>query len=102
MYYTFKLLMTEKMSNHNQQITFRVHRQEGLQWVEFFAGKAEATRMMRYGGLRSAKLDITYMEAEPGRQNPMDLTTDSGMAFLVSNIQIIMMVIKQSKTLVSD
>ena len=51
-----------------------------IQWMEFFAGQAEATRMFDYGGFKTAKLDIMYMSAEKGRQNPMDLTTDAGMA----------------------
>lgn len=54
----------------------------GFQWVEFFAGKAEATRMFSYGGYRAGKLDLMYMEArDEGHQNPMDLTSDAGMGW---------------------
>ena len=47
-----------------------------------FAGQAEVTRMFRYAHLPSARLDLKYMEAETGRQNPMDLLSDSGMVTL--------------------
>ena len=53
-----------------------------LQFVEFFAGKAEATRMFRNNRFKSAKLDIVYMKAQGGGMNPMDLCTDAGFAFL--------------------
>lgn len=53
-----------------------------LQWIEFFAGKAEATRMFRQHGFDSAKLDIQYMKANGDGMNPMDLCTDAGFAFL--------------------
>lgn len=54
-----------------------------LQWVEFFAGEAQATRMHAFGGFKVAKLDIEYMSAaDSAHANPMDLLTDPGMAFL--------------------
>ena len=53
-----------------------------FQWVEFFAGKAEATRMFRESHFRTGKLDITYMRPGKSGFNPMDLLTDSGFAFL--------------------
>lgn len=53
-----------------------------FQWVEFFAGKAEATRMFRCNGYHAAKLDEIYMRAKPTKMNPMDITTDAGMATL--------------------
>ncbi|CAK9045371.1 Uncharacterized protein SCF082_LOCUS25635 [Durusdinium trenchii] len=31
-----------------------------LEWIEFFAGRAEATRMMQYAGYSVAKLDLNY------------------------------------------
>ena len=49
-------------------------------WVEFFAGHGEATRMFKLAGHESARLDIIDMTAKVGKENPMDLTTDSGMA----------------------
>ena len=50
--------------------------------------------MFDYGGFKTAKLDILYMSAEKDRQNPMDLTTDAGMAtfgskIIISNLTII-------------
>ena len=50
--------------------------------VEAFAGKAEVTRMFREGKFRAAKMDLLYMNPEPGRDNPMDLTTDAGFVNL--------------------
>ena len=52
-----------------------------LQWIEFFAGKAEATRAMQQKGLRTAKLDLMYMNPKEG-MNPMDLLSDGGMGCL--------------------
>ena len=54
--------------------------QPSFQWVEFFAGKGEATRMFKGHGFTSARLDIIDMTPTPGRENPLDLCTDSGMA----------------------
>ena len=54
-------------------------------FVETFAGQAEATRMFRMAHHRSARLDLLYMNAESGHQNPMDLLTDSGFVILGSN-----------------
>lgn len=53
-----------------------------LQWVEFFAGNAEATKHMKLMGYTAAKLDVTFMQGVEGKpnSNPMDLCTDSGMA----------------------
>lgn len=54
-----------------------------LQWVEFFAGEAQATRMHAFAGFQVAKLDIAYMSAaDAAHANPMDLLTDAGFAFL--------------------
>ena len=53
-----------------------------------FAGKAEATSMFRRSNLHAARLDLEYMQADPGCQNPMDLLTDSGMASL-GQIQLV-------------
>lgn len=55
----------------------------GLQWVEFFAGRGEATRSFQCGGFRAARLDLIYMRPKnPNEMNPMDLTSDAGMAIL--------------------
>ena len=56
-----------------------------FEWVEFFAGNAEATKQMKgYGGHTTARLDVTYMCSKTGRPNtnPMDICSDSGMAIL--------------------
>lgn len=53
-----------------------------LQWVEFFAGKAEATRKFKEAGYHVGRLDINYMEAEVNCMNPMDLLSDAGFGFL--------------------
>ena len=53
---------------------------EPYSWVEFFAGRGEATRVFKLAGHQSARLDILDMTAKPGKENPMDLTSDSGMA----------------------
>ena len=51
-------------------------------FVEVFAGQAEITRMFRYANLPAIRLDLAYMQPEPGRQNPMDLLSDAGMGNL--------------------
>lgn len=38
--------------------------------------------MFRFAELRSARLDLLYMNPEPGHQNPMDLLTDAGFVIL--------------------
>lgn len=57
-----------------------------LEWVEFFAGQAEATKMFHRFGYSTARLDINYMSETSQAQNPMDLTTDSGMAYLSGSL----------------
>ncbi|CAL1168005.1 unnamed protein product [Cladocopium goreaui] len=57
-----------------------------FQWVEFFAGKAEATRMFRESHFRTGKLDITYMRPGKSGFNPMDLLTDSGFALAIETV----------------
>ena len=61
-----------------------------LQWMEFFAGKAEATRMFHESHYRTAKLDIEYMQPKPNEMNPMDLLSDAGMGFLSQSKQCIL------------
>ena len=51
-------------------------------WIELFAGKAEATRMMRYGGHRCAKLDLKYNVAPVDKQNFMNILEPSGFLLL--------------------
>ena len=52
-------------------------------FIEFFAGKAWVSRIMKYKGYSVAALDIMYGEDVPhGKQNAMDLLTDAGFAFL--------------------
>lgn len=53
-----------------------------LQWIEFFAGKAEASKAFKAKGFHTARLDINYMEHLPNGMNPMDLLSDAGFAFL--------------------
>ena len=57
--------------------------QSTFQFVELFAGKAAATHQFRLNSMRSARLDLLYMEGTDGKQNPMDLTTPAGFANLV-------------------
>ena len=58
-----------------------------FEWVEFFAGEAQATEQMKYyGGRTTARLDIIYMSDRHGvpGTNPMDITSPCGMANLGS------------------
>ena len=55
---------------------------EPFSFVEIFAGQAEATHSSRSADYRSARLDIMYLEPQPGRQNPMDLNSDPGFVTL--------------------
>lgn len=52
-----------------------------FQWIEFFAGKAEATKAFQRRGYKTARLDINYMDLATGN-NPMDLLTDAGFGLL--------------------
>lgn len=56
-----------------------------LQWIEFFAGRAEATRMFHQHSYRTGRLDINYMRPGKSGMNPMDLLSDSGFGFLGCN-----------------
>ena len=54
-----------------------------FQWVEFFAGAAEATKAFKGKGYHTARLDLLYMkEPAPPRLNPMDICTPGGFALL--------------------
>ncbi len=56
-----------------------------LNFVEFFAGDAQACKMFKRHGFSTARLDIAYMGRYRGsyeHQNPMDLTTAAGMGNL--------------------
>ena len=54
-----------------------------LQFIEFFAGQAAATRKFKESGFATARLDIDYMRGTSTKENPMDLLTDCGFASLV-------------------
>jgi len=54
-------------------------------FVEFFAGKAACSRAVKSAGYPTASLDVIYWETMSGKQNPMDILTPSGMAFLVGH-----------------
>ncbi|CAE7361316.1 unnamed protein product [Symbiodinium sp. CCMP2592] len=53
-------------------------------FIEMFAGNAEATRMMRYAGHCAAKLDYKYHVPNGGKQNFMDILTPSGFLLALS------------------
>ena len=55
---------------------------EKLDWVEFFAGRANATWMMRCHGLKGARLDMLYGKSSNRSKKAMNLLTDSGFALL--------------------
>lgn len=55
--------------------------------IEFYAGKANLTKMMKLAGYRAAKLDFLYGVRPSGKQhqtNPMDLLSPSGFGLLGS------------------
>jgi len=52
-------------------------------FVELFAGEAQCTLNFREANLRSARLDLLYMEnGQKGDKNPMDLCSDAGFVSL--------------------
>ena len=52
-----------------------------LQWIEFFAGRAQATLAMRAAGYKAAKLDYLYYKgSKKSRKNYYDLLTAGGFA----------------------
>ncbi|CAE7277616.1 unnamed protein product [Symbiodinium pilosum] len=57
-----------------------------LSWVEFFAGRAEATRVMRLSGRTAAKVDVLYHTARHGKMNYMDINSPAGMALAIALI----------------
>ena len=38
--------------------------------------------MMKFAGMKTARLDLLYMQAKQGGQNPMDINTSPGFALL--------------------
>lgn len=60
--------------------------------LEFYAGKANLSRCMKLGGVRTGSLDIKYdVKVNPGRKrprssDPMDILSPSGFASLVYEI----------------
>ena len=59
--------------------------------LEFYAGSAAFTRVMRLGGLKAARFDLLYGPDEKGKPGNkkhggyMDLMSPSGLAFLCLN-----------------
>lgn len=51
---------------------------EAYTFVELFCGEGWVSRVMRTSGCCTASLDIRLGIARDGKQNPFDLTTDSG------------------------
>jgi len=59
-------------------------------FVELFSGKGWVTRTMGSSGKATAAFDILLGAPEPGKQDVMDLTTDSGFWFLAfRNVAVI-------------
>lgn len=54
-------------------------------FVELFAGEAWVSRCMKAKGYSVAALDVMYGDPKPDKQNAMDLLSDAGFAFLVTN-----------------
>lgn len=76
------IILDEPANQHDTQPT-SPEESGNFQWLEFFAGQAEATRSFQYGGYRTGRLDLLYMQPEnPEDMNPMDICTDAGMATL--------------------
>ncbi|CAK9045035.1 unnamed protein product [Durusdinium trenchii] len=57
---------------------------ERLQWCEFFAGQAEATKAFKANRFTTA--DLLYMNAAPGKQNPMDICSDAGFVTAIATV----------------
>ena len=50
-------------------------------YMEIFSGQGWVTRTMGSSGLDTASFDILLGDPKPGKQDCMDLTTDSGFWF---------------------
>ena len=55
---------------------------KAFSFCEFFAGTASCSRAIRAADYPTAALDIEYFTPREGKQNPYDILTPSGMAFL--------------------
>lgn len=53
---------------------------QDLQFIEFYAGYARTSLVMKASGLRTAKCDIKYFFGKEGR-NFYDILTNAGFAF---------------------
>ena len=57
--------------------------QDGFQVVEYFCGQGAIGKSCRYGQIRAAMLDLDKgIDMANRKQNPFDLTTEAGFAFL--------------------
>ena len=65
---------------------------QDLKWIEFFAGRAEATRAHKLAGYTSAKLDINFFTEPEGTRgsgnNYYDILTPAGFAKRPQLIQV--------------
>lgn len=52
-----------------------------LCFLEFFAGEGAVWRAVRADSIDAVGVDITYVRAQEGRQNPFDILSNAGMAF---------------------
>ena len=82
---------------HHPELRISPSRQDTtLEWIEFFAGRAEATRMIQYAGYSVAKLDLNYAHDKADaalrskkfstrhtKKCVMDLCSPEGLAWLV-------------------
>ena len=67
-------------------------RGKAYDWVEYFAGTANATRAARLRGAAGARFDIAYFErdnAEHCKTNYMDITSPSGFWLLREDYEVI-------------
>jgi len=58
-----------------------------MEFLEFFAGRANTTKFMRVSHYRAAKFDLLYgpdsgKKAKKKKSNYMDMLSDAGFAYL--------------------
>ena len=56
------------------------HARKAFDVLEFFAGRANLSKVMKQSGYRAGRLDIMYRVETKGSTNPMDLLSPSGFA----------------------
>ena len=73
---------SQEYLNKDKRLNIIAPLSQDFHMLEFFAGRARVTEEFRRAGYLTAKFDVLYNTAKPGKSNFMDLTESSGFLLL--------------------